>query len=722
MNPFLIKQPGFNEKSKMEIYRNIRKEGFDSFIVHNPTFETNPLLNINRIDSSGFIAFAYGEQYNLAISKSLKIYCWPRGDDKANAQVIQMNSLSKKLTSEKEFNPFPNPLDLLSKLAGDRKATSQTLNIQKMIANKSGTFAIILADNYCFALLTEYNEIRLIERTAGVREISCATIIEENRDTANSPQRAFQFFLGTVKGQLKFGQIVIQDKSVKRVEGNVKEELRTVHEFKIMDTQLSIINGIALFSYNQRNHLFMAVDKRLMHFQNKTTFESFATKFSAYLPDVEVIMESNYFHNSLYGIESFANYAFSLYMVDKGNVNSITLNFLEQSRIKSSHPIFDSYGKIVPNFQTITVQFHPYLYHYALIYEKDLIIVSTLSNEVLFKKQFDSGIKNIAKHPSNNNLIINNGLELIEIKILNEMIGSWIHLVENNMEELAYLTCKNYDINYDSQAARILAYKLFNNKDYNEALIKLFEAREPFEKVIWKLYEARSNSEEFFTALVTYCKQILADLEEKQVNDKKSIKFPIIIIFLIECLSYKYVQVSRLLDIKESDPNSHPNITVTDSTLKFYEDALNELLSKYLADLNKGIVMDIFQSHGNFHFAHIFSNLNKTFYDIIYDCYYSNQYLTAIKTMKSYLAYLCRDCKDKKNLGDLSRPFNELIEKFGEEFCEKEPDEFQLLLKEIVSLSTLQIMSEEFITRCFFFATGKPIQESRIKIVKMIVN
>ena len=182
------------------------------------------------------------------------------------------------------------------------------------------------------------------------------------------------------------------------------------------------------------------------------------------------------------------------------------------------------------------------------------------------------------------------------------------------------------------------------------------------------------------------------------------------------------MQVSRLIDIKESDPNSHPNITVTEGTLKFYETTLSETLTKYLTDLDKGIVMDIFQSHGNFHFAHIFSNLNKTFYDIIYDCYYSNQYLTAIKTLKSYLSYLCRDCKDKKNLGDLSRPFNELMEKFGEEFCEKEPDEFCSLLKEIVSLSTLQLMSEEFITRCFFFAMGQPIQESRIKIVKMIVT
>ena len=117
--------------------------------------------------------------------------------------------------------------------------------------------------------------------------------------------------------------------------------------------------------------------------------------------------------------------------------------------------------------------------------------------------------------------------------------------------------------------------------------------------------------------MVTYCGLVLAELEEKQVNDKKSIKLPVIIIFLIECLSYKYVQVSRLIDIKESDPNSHPNITVTEGTLKFYETTLSETLTKYLTDLDKGIVMDIFQSHGNFHFAHIFSNLNKTFYDYL---------------------------------------------------------------------------------------------------------
>ena len=193
MNPFLIKQSGFNEKNKMEIYRNIRKEGFDSFIIHNPTFETNPLLNINRIDSSGFVAFAYGEKYNIGISKSLKIYCWPKGDDKANAQIIHMNSVPTRLASEKEFSSFLNPLDLLSQLAGDRKVASQTFNIQKIIANKSGTFAIILADNYCFALLTEYNEIHLIERTVSAREINCAAIIEESAEKIGSNQRAFQY-------------------------------------------------------------------------------------------------------------------------------------------------------------------------------------------------------------------------------------------------------------------------------------------------------------------------------------------------------------------------------------------------------------------------------------------------------------------------------------------------------------------------------------------------
>ena len=41
------------------------------------------------------------------------------------------------------------------------------------------------------------------------------------------------------------------------------------------------------------------------------------------------------------------------------------------------------------------------------------------------------------------------------------MLNSWIHLVDKNMEELAYLTCRSFDFSYQEKSARILATKYF---------------------------------------------------------------------------------------------------------------------------------------------------------------------------------------------------------------------------------------------------------------------
>ena len=64
------------EKSKLDIFNNIDKSGFDPLIIHQPTFEIEPFYNLKRFKIKDFTHFTIGEKYNIGISSDFKIFSW----------------------------------------------------------------------------------------------------------------------------------------------------------------------------------------------------------------------------------------------------------------------------------------------------------------------------------------------------------------------------------------------------------------------------------------------------------------------------------------------------------------------------------------------------------------------------------------------------------------------------------------------------------------------
>lgn len=93
--------------------------------------------------------------------------------------------------------------------------------------------------------------------------------------------------------------------------------------------------------------------------------------------------------------------------------------------------------------------FHPFLYHYAIVTPKRVQIASFLFEEILFTKELEKtrgGLGLTALDKESNHLVMGEGEKVVEIYVQREKYNSWIYLVNNNLEELAYQTYKGDEV------------------------------------------------------------------------------------------------------------------------------------------------------------------------------------------------------------------------------------------------------------------------------------
>ena len=139
------------------------------------------------------------------------------------------------------------------------------IKTKNLYSNKQGTFAVLEIENQLLAILPEYKGHFLIDNDMrdDISAIAFVEFYEEKEH--NSKSLTFKFFIGTNKGSLKFCKIKILDKNNKNLDKNVQNDLKNIYNFKINESQRSIVNGIVLHQIGDNNHIIISVDKKLIH-------------------------------------------------------------------------------------------------------------------------------------------------------------------------------------------------------------------------------------------------------------------------------------------------------------------------------------------------------------------------------------------------------------------------------------------------------------------------
>lgn len=708
MAQVLITQPEFAQKSPLEIYNSIQREGFADFILHSPKIECQPVPTRELGDISNVVTFGYGSNNIIGIKNSLELTHFKFGGKEA-IKVQPGDVTPKQKPGESSIVEALNPLAIIARLGVEKRQSKNIYNITKFQINKEGTFGLVIADDACFAILAEIGEIRMLDKEQ-VGRVIAVSIVESAQSTDNKYQ-VYEFFLANNKGGLKYGTVIITDVGPKRTENSVNVRIQSFPDFKTAEGQNMSVNGVfavesSLTGGNKRNHLFVSVDKKLFHMQNTSTFENFVKNPNQYLQQKKVVLESGNIENSLYASTLFNNEIITLYMVETVGIRSVIINTSDDTQLREDLPIFDAQGKLAIRVDPKLKGFHVSAYHYVMVFESSLVVINSIVKEVRFRQTFDQPIKSVFKNMKNGNLMIFLGTKIYELAIMNELVGSWIHLVERGMEEVAYTTCENFDPMYEVRSAGLLARKLFQQKRFVAGAEKLFQNSEDFESVIWKFYSFRSDSNEFFKSIIKYCSLLLEDLLENKDESLKmliSLKTKILLHFMVECLSYKFVQIKRLLDVKSKDGKAfHTNVTVDDSILSFYETNLKKLLQDHSKKLDADVVKEIFQSHGNFLFANEFETLIKDYNGIIFDFVCFDNFSMAVKNLKAYMDELLSDPnRSSKNFKEISQPFVTLLEKFGIDFQMRTGAEFLKIVERLMAPDCIVLFDERLFTSGF---------------------
>lgn len=723
MEQVLIKQPEFGEKSPQEIYKSIEKDGFAQFIIHNPRIQLQQLQSKENFDSSGIVSFGYGSVYIIGIKNTLEICLWKRSETE-----IKKIDLSEQISKQKQNEHFLvsslNPFGLLSRFGSEKRQSKGIYNITKFEINKEGTFGILVADDLCFAILVEIGEIRPFDQTV-IGVINTIAIVQQKL-SSESKTEAFEFFLGNTKGSLYYGVISIKDKTLKRIENNIFDKIEKLKDFLTPENQTSTINGIFLARTLDKNHLFVSVDKKLFHLQNNTSFDNFTKNALLYFQQAKIILECSNLDSILHGFCSNESGVITLFMIDRSIIRYVTLNTTENVVLREELPIFDANGKLTNRLDVKFKHFFVTEYHFGFVFENAVIIANSIQKDVRFKQNFDLPIKHAFKNSLTNNLMLFVESKLFELKIDNELAGSWIHLVERNMEEVAYRTCERYDQGSQFEACGLLVKKLFGQKKYDEGVLKMIDNGFDFEMVIWKLYSFRNDTDQFFKCLFLYCTSIVENLKKEQREQTKELrvfKLRILLHFLVECLSYKYMQASRLVEIKENNSELHSNISFDSAKLNEYFNLMKTLVTENYKMLDQGIVKQIFQSHGNFFFTNLFESLSNSYYDIIFDYICFDNFSMAVKNLKLFLDFLLTDSvKISKDHRDKCTPFIELLEKFGTDFMVSVGNEFGPIVEELLGIESLILFEEKmYLSGLLFLTNQTPNNQNLKKIISCLV-
>lgn len=716
MSYTLFKQDHADLADRIEIHNSIERGDFDPLVIHNPAIEVKSYLNLTDLGAKEVTFFTVGQIYNIAITAEKNLIYWRNTLSNDKLDVLTSESLKRKSFLGDNANLFAKSIDVIAKF-GARKDKDEMINIRHLYANKNGDFAIIISDKAIIAFIPEINELRIIERDLK-EEINCVDFIEEFSSDPTSV--TFKFFMGTLRGTLMFGRILVRDKT-KRSENYITESITKVSDFHIAENQVSIINGISAFKSDSNNFLILAVDKRLILYKDFASFESLAQHFNKFKKSGKVIFESDFIYNKVFTVEGYMNYIYSVFIINNNGIYMITLNLQNGEVFTEELPIFLDYDKEVRTFGGRTFSFHPFNYHYTLAFDNELFVISMLSKEVVFKHTFEnSKILYSTVNMNNNNMVLNTGKELVELRIINDMANSWIHLVNHGLTELAYYTTINFDISYRNSVGKILANQYFNTGKYSEAVEMFFKSREDFELVISKINEIGQDSNAYFKALVGYLKLKLDDVGQLDSSDLKLSKLKILTTLLLEILSYKFMQTKRLLDIKTQRGDINLNIDVSEEDLKYYTKLLTELIDQHYDVMNESVVAEILQQHGNFHYSNYYAEKKRNFYDLLHTTLSVKNFQQALVLLKDYYKHLLS--LTWRKFEEESKIFSDLIELWGENLFIARPKDFISLIDDIFRSTSIKVFSAQFFRKCLSFIMRKYENEEIHEVLSHLVS
>lgn len=700
MAQLLIAQPEFSGKSPAEVFAKIQRDGFQDFILHAPKIEVKPLpTDFGELDD--VVAFGFGTANVVGIKNSLELAHWKAGVRERVAGPREAPSGPK--TAEQSLATALNPLAILLRLGVEKRQSKSVYKINKFVINREGSFGVVIAEDSCFVILAEISEIRMLDREQAGKVTAVAVVegavVEGGRTT-------YEFFLGNSKGSVRYGTVTVSESGPKRSEGAVTVRTQHFHDFRTSDEQPSSINGIFAVETHgrdnvRRNNLFLAVDKCLYHLQNPTTFENFAKSPSMYLKAAKVVLESLNVENTLHATTLFNNDIITLYLLEVSGLRSVVINSTEETQIREELPLFDAAGKLAIQLDPELRAFHVSAYHYAFVFGYAVVVVNSITKEPAFRQAFQQPVRSAFRNMRNGNLVLCIEGRLFELEIINELVGSWVHLVERGMEDVAYTTCENYDQAHLQRAGGLLARKYFAQRQFADGTRKLFETGEAFEAAVWRFYGFRSDSDSFFKALLGYCQSVLdaAAADQKQ-SPGKALRARVLLLFMVECLSYKFVQTERLLEYKPKEGERlNTNVTVDEKLLAFYQGTLRGLLQRNAGLLDHEAVKHIFLSHGNFVFANEFETLVGDFREIVFDFVCFDNFEMAVRNMKAYLADLVSEAgRGAKDFRERALPFQELMERFGGDFLQRVGGEFMDLVDRLFTLECVSAFDERMFT------------------------
>lgn len=702
MAQLLISQPEFSQKSPIEIFNKIQRDGFQDFILHAPKIEVKPMQNeFGEIDD--VVAFGYGTSNVVGIKNSLELTHWKAGVREKVVGPKEIQTGPK--TAEQSLVTALNPLAILLRLGVEKRQSKSVYKINKFVINKEGNFGIVIAEDSCFVIMADISEIRMLDKEQ-VGKVTTVAIVEGA--IVETGKVTYEFFLGNNKGSVKYGTVTVFDSGQKRSENSVVVKTQTFNDFRTADEQPSSINGIFAVETHgkdnvRRNNLFIAIDKSLYHLQNPTTFDNFVKNPSMYLKPAKVVLESLNVENTLYVTTLFNNDIITLYMLEVSGLRSVVINTTEETQIREEMPLFDATGKLAIQLDPELRAFHVTAYHYVFVFGYAVVVVNSITKELAFRQTFQQMIKTAFRNMRNGNLILCIENRLFELEIINELVGSWIHLVERGMEDVAYTTCENYDQAYLQRAGGLLARKYFSQRQYIEGTKKLFENNDAFESAVWKFYSFRSDSDSFFKSLIFYCQSLLERMRSSSDDKQRSLnslRTRVLLLFMVECLSYKYVQTERLLDYKPKEGERlNTNVTVDDKLLSFYQQTLKLLLEKHSKLIDREAIKSIFVSHGNFKFANEFETLIGDFREIVFDFICFDNFEMAVLNMKAYLTDLMSEVgRGNRDFKERALPFQDLMERFGIDFLKRVGNDFMTIVDRLFTLDCVLAFDERMFT------------------------
>ena len=677
---------GFNEYN--EYKETVKSSKFDPKIVHKPKiefkeFQIHPQFEVQQIKF-----FSIGLNYKTVITKNDDLYFYKNTLDK-NVEIKNFGSIQQMSILEKYEKTGGIITKSLKLLIGQKEKSGKIFKIKKIYPNKNGDCILFVTEEHLLLGLPEFNEFRMLISLNGI-EVQCVEFIESFKENTEL-KKSFSFFYGTDKGVLKYGKINIDvNKSVSSDKFLSYEKIE-IFEFKTKENQYSTINGICLFQHKKKNNFFILVDKRLFYLPFNSSVENLVSNFTTiFSQSSKEICSSEYAYNQLYGVEGYHEFTYSLLFYTRYMIKIITLNLQNYEISIEEIRLYDKDNRALRKTSD-QLRFHPFFYHYVLIDKTKFIVMSILTKNIVYQKDFEEEgfqIGFIDKDNNNGNLLMEINNKVFEVKIINEVVNSWIHLVKNNLEELAYFSAGNFNIEDQDKCGKILAHKFFKNKDYLNAIKMFFKSKESFEIVISKIFELDYNENDYFNCLSEY---IIFKIDNYIAKSPENDVIKILLMVLLEIISFKYLQIKKLYSLKNNNQEQNININVTKEEVDNLNTKLKSVLQKYLSYLKENFVLEILRAHGNFEFCSYFLELNQDYENIIIDCYFSNKYRECITKMREYFENM--DQIKKKEKLEKRKFFAVLVKKHGFEFTVKLIEDFLIKVEIIEDLKRNKILS-----------------------------